>query len=364
MVTLRLFLCSFLFIFTFTESAAQSATSARAISYEYVLSSLEPDFGYGLETTGIGPIHQPMAYALVASAAANRGDEKSARQAADWLVININPERAGWGLGWDWDAFSNGTINPANTVYGITTALAVDGLVNTYCLTKESQYLEVATQALEYYSQFQSLPTGHISYSNQPADSTYVVPNITAMLMGQYARVGQMTMNQRFIEVAQIAYQAMLKDAVREKGALKYIYAYGVANVRENDLVHTAYITYGLYLYEKYMTSHQSLTSCSVRHLTGFIGDDVYEYNTDRSSKIGDRKARGWGIGMALFLASLLNEKELFQEIFSYLKYYEFDNQRFSYLRGDRLHSPRVVAHVLLGLSLFDEGGFTPVACR
>ena len=258
----------------------------------------------------------------------------------------------------------NGFINPADTVYGITTAVAVDGLLSIFCVTQDDKYLEVAQAALNYYSQFQCVDSGHILYSDQPADSSYRVPNITSMLMGQYARLGRILKNKNYQKIAAKAYRAMVRDSIRVGNCLKFKYARGLNTERENDLVHASYIVYGIYLYEQNTEAHNSLTSDSARHLFGFVGDDVYEFNNEEKSYPRSIKARSWGVGMLLYILSILNEKKLFEKVLDYLPLYEYENLRFSYRRGDELHCPRVVSHILLGLSLYRDRYFILPACR
>lgn len=153
--------------------------------YSLLFSSLE-NLGFGLETKGKKPIHIPMSYGTLAMASALHGDAETARACADWLCSNSTSATiTGWGLNWAWDAFSNGTINPADTIYGITDAIAVDGLYRTYQLTGDRRYLETATIALRDYADQYSVQEGtfYFHYSDQIADQGYRVANITAMLM-------------------------------------------------------------------------------------------------------------------------------------------------------------------------------------
>jgi hypothetical protein len=335
-----------------------SFESGTGINYEYVKMSLGEAPGFGIETTGRGPVHQPMAYGLVAWAASEKADVKYARLAADWLIENSSPDKRGWGLDWEWDAFGNGVINPADTVYGITTAIAVDGLLRTYLLTQNRQYLDAAQDALNYYMQFQCPESGHFFYSDQLSDSAYKVPNITAMLMGQYAHAGGILGNRSYIDVASRAYVAMQESAVVMEEIVLWKYAHGLENERDNDLVHASYIVYGLYLYEKHTPAvkHASLAPMAASYLDGFIDGDIFEFNIrDRSAGLGARKARIWGAGMLLYVASALDEQDLMRAVLAKIPKYEYATQRFSYRRGDDLHCPRAVAHLLLGYSLIDK---------
>lgn len=326
------------------------------MTYEHVLASLRPGLGCGTETTGEPEVHQPMAYGLIAWAAANRGDQTLARAAADWLMENADPAAPGWGLGWAWDAYGDGSTNPAGTVYGITTALAVGGLTSTYQLTNDKRYLTAARNALDYYAQFQCPRTGHLLYSDQAADA-YPTANVTAMLMGQYARLGGLTDCKMYQEVAARAYEALKRDAAWDGDALTWKYADGLPKERENDLKHASYIVYGLYTYERQAASHDSLAEPAARYLHRFIADDVYEFAREEGGSV-DRalKARSWGVGMLLYTLSVLGDAERFETVLSFLPRYEYEPLRFSFSRGDQRHCPRTVAHVLLGLSLYRDG--------
>ena len=339
-------------------SCSPSAPRPEAgISYDYVLDSLRPGLGRGREVWGAEDVHQPMAYGLIAWAAANRRDRRLARAAADWLVENADPSAPGWGLGCAWDAYGDGTTNSAETVYGITTALAVGGLASTYQLTKEERYLDAARQALEYFARFQCPRNGHFFYSDQPADAAYSAPNVTAMLMGQYARMGRLAHRADFLEIADKAYGAMKRDARRDGDALSWKYAYGLSQERDNDLKHASYVVYGLFTYERHAESHDSLAEPAARYLRRFLTEaDVYEFARGGNPATQDLPARSWGVGMLLYTLSVMDEEERLAVPLSFLPRYEYEPQRFSFVRGDGLHCPRVVSHVLLGLSLVRDG--------
>src|SRR5690606_29961276 len=114
-------------------------------------------------------------------------------RAADWLIANIDLNQngtPGWGLPFPWDAFRDGSVNPAHTEYGITTALAVQGLIDFYEATEEESYLSAAVSALAAYAT--EFRNGDLRYSVAPSDEA-AVHNVTAMLMGQYARASRLT---------------------------------------------------------------------------------------------------------------------------------------------------------------------------
>src|SRR5690606_12000299 len=84
----------------------------------------------------------PMAYAFFASAEAHRYSRTQDRAslaragaAAEWLVQNADLDGDGataWGLPFAWDAFGDGSENPEHNAYTITTAVAVQALLDVY----------------------------------------------------------------------------------------------------------------------------------------------------------------------------------------------------------------------------------------
>jgi len=178
----------------------QSATPV----FDRASGNLFPDLvGYGLD-----PRHQdvsryyPMAYALYAWAQAihakktNSAHARSnAEIAARWLInhSDLNGDSTvGWGLPFAWDAFGDGSTNPANTVYGITTALSVYALLEVFDLTGKKEFLSTALDALDgYITYFTALPdgTGYFWYSER-SDDSHPVPNVSSMLAGAYAQAG------------------------------------------------------------------------------------------------------------------------------------------------------------------------------
>jgi hypothetical protein len=334
------------------------------INYDYVLSSLNPQRpGFGFETNESGPMELPMAYGLIASAGAIRGDIETAKKASNWLLGNIACEtRPGWGLGWAWDAFADGSTNPEDTVYGVTTAIAVDGLMRTFRLTGDTRYLRSSVQALNYYKTFhRRSEEGSIVflYSDQLNDSFYEVNNVTAMLMGQYAHVWYFAADHPeincndFEQIAKSAFKSLEIGMVLDDSHTYWKYGKGLNHERANDLVHAAYIVYGLYKFSKYIDKDEVVLRQAMKYLRGFLTDNnVLEFHPNHAPKgYESASARSWGVGMILFLCALLDEHKMYEDILNVLPDYEFQKYHFSYRHGDKLHTPRAVAHLLLGLA-------------
>lgn len=342
----------------FCLSCSRSQSDDYMLDYDYIRRSLSSDPGYGLETDGRGPIHQPMAYGLVAWACANRGDKAGARQSADWLVDNLHEDAPGWGLGWEWDAFQDGTTNSAETVYGITTAISIEGLLRTYLLTKDERYLDAVISVMDYYSQFQCPTNGFFYYSDQPHDFGYEVPNITAMLMAQYCTLGAILNSSRYKSIADFAYDAMVRTAIKNDNYVYWRYIVGVKNERNNDLVHAGYIAYGIYIYEAYRDKHQFMADRAIAYLEGFVDDDIYLFHQKGVAEKNSKRSNSWGVGMLLYIQSIVKDKDNFMRTLSFLNAWLYDDYHFSRYPDDGHHSPRDVAHLLLGLSLCRNGNF------
>ncbi|WPL15350.1 transposase, IS605 OrfB family [Thiorhodovibrio winogradskyi] len=206
--------------------------------YTRILQSIQ-NLGFGLETTGKATIHIPMAYGTIAMAAALHGDEQTARAAADWLCSNsTSTHKTGWRLNWAWVAFANGVINPADTLYGVTIAIAVDGLYRTYQLTGDQRYLDTVVKALHDYAEQHSQQADdaiYFHYSDQAADHGYRVANITAMLMAQYATLGAATHHSEWIALADHAYRGLMADALHTEAAVSWHYLGNAPKPRDND---------------------------------------------------------------------------------------------------------------------------------
>jgi hypothetical protein len=74
----------------------------------------------------------PITVALLTSAAARAGDGAAVRQLADELLALRSEPGPGWGIGFPSDAFGDGSVNPANTIYGLVKAFAAGALLDAF----------------------------------------------------------------------------------------------------------------------------------------------------------------------------------------------------------------------------------------
>lgn len=326
--------------------------------YRNLVDRFDPHFpGRGLDayTPTIESDHA-MAYALVASAESHRyrftGENRarqSAIQAADWLVEHRDPDGdgvIGWGLPFAWDAFGDGSINPANATYTITTALAIQALLDVHRVSGDPELLGLALAAAHTMLDSAYTRTPYEAWFHySPAESdAFPVFNISAMMVGQLQRLASVETDLA-IEADLVA--THLLNAGREDAAGRIYWPYSAPGApgddRENDLVHAAYIVQGLADYARYGGNLDVDVGSLYTSLTAFLMEDGGISEMPHET----RPARDWGVGAALFTTALIEQEfgamgELSQNFYTAALSYDPPVERFY---------PRQAAHVLLGLS-------------
>jgi hypothetical protein len=241
-------------------------------------------------------------YGLVASAAVAAGDDATANMAADWLIGDLGP--GGWGTDWTWDPFGDGTFTPARTPMAITTALAINGLLDRGVDDSTAQAIRavVLKWARDGWS------SGFYWYSLDQHDAIYVA-NVSAMLAGVTARV----LNER-PELFDDAERALLEERVRlslhklgtgDAGFLRWRYSTRQDIV--NDLNHHGYILWGAELARDAGFDIPWSRSDALRSLDEY--DLVYPVDTTLTPAMAGRYGSAWqvsGTGTALALAARL----------------------------------------------------------
>lgn len=107
-------------------------------------------------------------------------------------------ERYGWGLPFAWDAFGDGSTNPANTVYAISTALSIKALLDWSEVSGEplrSRILLAVDRALEEWTEPDAMTDSQpkqFVYSLSGFDNEHDVYNSSAMLAGQMQRASDL----------------------------------------------------------------------------------------------------------------------------------------------------------------------------
>jgi hypothetical protein len=337
------------------------------------------------------PLYYPMTYALYASAEAHRAlitEDQPALQnailAASWLVEHNDLDgdgQIGWGLPFAWDAGGDGSINPAHTEYAITTALVIQGLLDTWDALDKlgDQVAELKPLLIEnatggfitFQDEYDNTPAGLIfGYSTEPQDSFHVI-NSSAMLVGQFQRLASYPIAEDIKEQIESLTGSgfdYLKNHkhIDSSGVIFWNYSEDVPKggiSRPNDSCHEMYTLQGIWDYQLYNQGADVLLQKEdiAQNIQRFLEESWVrelpqgpEY-PDSYQDILDHQARIWGIGYLLYLSSRLELNYLADSIYNILAT-KYEQPGILILRpgsGDMNLYPRFVAHALLGLACY-----------
>lgn len=306
------------------------------------------------------PYDIPKAYAMIVKAAeldAGRTPSLLAlsRTSENWLITHDDVNGGGvkgWGLPFEWDAFGDGTPNPANTGYAISTAIVIDALLDrakTMSGSQRDATIELAWQAIfPYLDPTVKTPGGLAPYSLTPQDRGWDVFNTAAYLAAMAQRLSRTeTAADRVARLQQFAdttMQVLLdRRLVTLDGAWYWPYLSPGSSV--NDLPHAAYIIYSI---ETYVREGGRLADSFPRErIWSHLGDFVvpgagYVRSYPRFVDV-DAVARSYDVGFALatlclFSNSLPNVRE---QLTSVLSTYRIDTGHYAKypVRGPKVPS-------------------------
>jgi hypothetical protein len=299
-------------------------------------------------------INQPMALGWYAVAAVRLGHTRQARVACDQLLAMVHKgggRRVGWGLDLPFDAFRDGSTNPAGTVYAVTDAIAIRGLLDTYRLTGDRRYSSAVRAALDYYKRraFERSTVGGRSgffwYSDQRADiGRYVVYNATSLLAGQYARASVVLHERSYRRVALRAMRFLWARRRTDGDGTYWPYAPGRGG--DNDWVHAAYLVQGILDFNRALPRSRLPISSAALHLRHQV---AFSRSDDQ---------RLWGIGMAMFtLASAGHARAAADVRRITLPRNRYARNRYGEYPGGHEFFPRHVAHLVAGLAALEHAG-------
>ena len=313
--------------------------------------------GRGLDQyTPATVMDHPMAYAFFASAEAHRYSRTQDRAslaragaAAEWLVQNADLDGDGataWGLPFAWDAFGDGSENPEHNAYTITTAVAVQALLDVYEHTGDPRLLETALAGVSTFV-YGALEPGDDAawfwYSLAESDALPVF-NVSAMMLGQLQRLTVHDPSLRRTADAVARHLLAHRDA---DGHWYYSAPGAIGDSRKNDLVHAAYIVQGLADYARFGGSVGIDAQSLYETLADFVVDGTV---TEMPREPGP--ARAWGVGAALFTAGLLEQEFEVTGTLSAV----FHAAALRYDPSPARFYPRQAAHVLVGLAVTTPG--------
>lgn len=261
----------------------------------------------------------PKSYAMIVLAELERSRRgirpdlaNLARPAARWLLdnaaLNVNGT-VGWGLPVAWDAYGDGSENPADTVYSISTGIAADALI-TWMETDpgapSDEIITTVSEALEAFARAPTTPDGLLPYSLQGSDQPYDTFNSAAYLAGQmqrFAKYADPPLRKRLKDSADATVASLVRSHLTSPTRSWY-WQYSLQEDNSNDMPHAGYIIDGLntYVREDGALSGQVDLPRVVGHLQDFFEKSgrprawpTFQTNLDRPPRLYD-------VGIALHL--------------------------------------------------------------
>lgn len=345
--------------------------------------------GFGRETYTDQLVEEPMTVALVLRAESIRfGATASgeacarARAAVDWLLARSDADgdgRPGWGTAGSWDAFSDGSVNPPSTVYTITTAVAIDALsaaAATPGLLAPERGAAAARAAAEAarWALDAVWRQGYFQYSSAPHDDVDV-PNVNAFMAGAMAAARARIPEAFDAELASRVDAAVPQAAEgvsrqgKAQGGIPY-WAYVAKPNRFgnrdswNDLLHHAYVLYGLELVRRYRPDvplDYTVAAARASLASFWRAGRAMDFPQGVAYEEGLRDlealpARSWGVGLAIAVACMTGDRPAARAFASclrtdYLAFPSFAEYPAWFGSQNPTFYPRYGAHALLGLA-------------
>lgn len=183
----------------------------------------------------------------------------AAKNAGYWLLDHADEDQdgvIGWGLPVAWDAYGDGTLNPPNTIYTITTAIAINGLLDWMEVDPNAPVDRIVSTVSAAFQPFlepeAQTPDGLLLYSLSANDRPYVTYNPAAYMAGQMQRFSVLTSDpeeQKRLRSTADQTMTVLLDARLMDPHGGWYWLYGVGESSPNDAAHAIYIVDGIYQY-------------------------------------------------------------------------------------------------------------------
>lgn len=323
----RTLACVTLASLSFAGQAASPQTTAdgQAADLASTLQALQQRFdvkqpGYGTtDYPGHTQDHIPKSYAMILLAELDRVNLPEAAAWPDmslaagyWLLDNADANGdgiIGWGVPIAWDAYGDGSVNPAHTEYSISTAIVIHALLDWLergAGAPRERILATIDAAIEPYLDPSRLtPHGLLPYSLQQVDQRYDTFNSAVYLAGQLQRFSHYASPERSARMREAADKTMgsLLAHRRQSPDGAWYWQYSIQENVANDLPHASYIVDGIDTYVRYAGKlaarfelprvHQHLAEFIPETGPGIRGWPRFQSNIDRM-------ARSYDIGMAL----------------------------------------------------------------
>lgn len=307
----------------------------------------------------------PKATAMVLLAELDRADlrfdpqQKSlVRLAGRWLLEHADENHdgvIGWGVPVAWDAYGDGSVNPAHSEYTISTAIVVDALMTWRARDPAApgkEILDKVGRAFDpYLNRAMRSPSGLVPYSLRDSDRPYDTFNPAAYMAGQLQRYSWMVRDASRQAALRAVADATMESLLRHRqvsARKSWYWNYSVQENVPNDLPHASYVIDGI---RTYMAYGGRLSGLFDRYaVLGHMRDFPIDGGTVRGwpGFRGDVKtaARSYDLGFAMYLAcSEEGLTDLRSSLYGTLHRYRMSDGRYAkYPQGADNASPLVVA--------------------
>ena len=236
--------------------------------------------------------------------------------AAARFLIEHSDERMdgfpGWGVPVAWDPYSDGSVNPANTKYTISTAIVADALLDWIeadnTAPREKVVALVRQSILPYLDEGVLSPSGLLPYSLEAVDRPYDTFNPAGYLAGLLQRYSALESDPAVRERIRAVADKTVAVHIANKRLTangSWYWHYSIHEHVPNDLAHAGYIIHGLSQYAEHggALGSQLDVPAIERHLADFIDPNTKQVVAWPSfRKDANTPARSYDIGMGLFL--------------------------------------------------------------
>ncbi|MHC1783125.1 MAG: hypothetical protein AB9891_10295 [Anaerolineaceae bacterium] len=223
----------------------------------------------------------------------------------------------GWGLPVEWDAYGDGTINPANTVYTISTAIVINALLDWVEIDPDAPVDQInsaiARSLKPYIEDNKKNPERLLPYSLSPFDESFHTYNPAAYLAGQMQRFSLQITDPTLRKDLRVTSDNIISILVQsrqidETGGWYWFYS---TDEGFNSIAHAGYIADGIRNYIKYggALTDQLDWPAVYKHFEHFFMEDGYsvslmphilELNASETARLYD-------LGFFMYLEGLCN---------------------------------------------------------
>ena len=230
-----------------------------------------------------------------------------------WLLDNAalsGDGTVGWGVPIAWDAYGDGSVNPPNTIYSISTAIVADALLTWMETTPGAPGQEIISRlssALDTFASAPRTPSGLLPYSLEASDRQYDTFNPAAYLAGQMQRFAKYAEDQELATRLRAAADATVASLIENHQVSKsgsWYWLYSIQEAVSNDLPHASYIIEGLrtYVREGGRLSDKIDLDAVLAHVGDFFDEEGAPRAWPDFQENIARPPRLYDLGMALHL--------------------------------------------------------------